>query len=58
MRKQFERGAIMGGNYSTTIKRFDADLAKWSLNKTNSLSEKQLLIYRALPNLYFQKYVS
>ncbi|GAY73905.1 hypothetical protein [Lentilactobacillus kosonis] len=47
LRSKFQKSAIMGGNYSTTIKKFDSDLAKWSLSKTKSVSTKTLTIIEA-----------
>ncbi len=57
LRSLFTRATIMGGDYSTHIGKFDADLAKWSLKHTTPVSDSEFNGYRHDPHLYFQKYV-
>ncbi|MBU9789787.1 snapalysin family zinc-dependent metalloprotease [Lentilactobacillus sp. IMAU92037] len=55
LRSTFKKQTIMGGNYSTNIKSFDAKLAKWTLSKTRSMSATEFNHYRSNKGLYYQQ---
>ncbi|EHO52725.1 hypothetical protein [Lentilactobacillus kisonensis] len=55
LRGVFKKQTIMGGNYSTNIRSFDAKLAKWTLSKTRSMSPTEFSHYRSNKGLYYQQ---
>lgn len=55
LRSLFKQQTIMGGNYATSIKSFDAKLAKWTLRKTRSMSQTEFRHYRSNAGLYYQQ---